>query len=362
MKKLIMLKFHWIACLTISLSLLLVFAATAASEDNPDEVVAILNGKPIYRSEIEQTIAFKLYRLQGSIYRLIQRETNAVVDQRLLETQAARQGLSIAGLLEKEVKAKVKPPTEQEISEYLAKHPKGGSDAQQRRNRARTFLHQRSLQQRRLDYLASLRAAADFTFVLVQPRMPRIKIEVTHQPWRGEAQAPITLVHFADLTSTLTHQSAQKIEKAMKAFSGKIKWVHWSFLNRMDEDALAAALAGEQAHDQGKFWAFHDAILKLNGDVDLEAIERIAANLKLNTKFLNNVELKEHSLLNIKSDIRAAKRIGVSAAPVIFVNGIYFSGTFSYEQLEKEIQAELVRTGESVKGLKTDLAPNIQKK
>ncbi len=345
---------YWNLCLIISLSLLLVFAAAAAAEDDPDEVVAILNNEPIYRSEVEQNIAFKLYRLQGSIYRMIQRETQAVVDQRLLEAQAAREGLSVDDLLDKEVNAKVKRPAEQEISEYLAKHPRVGIDTRQRRIRARTFLHQRALLQRRSDYLTSLRAAADFKFVLVKPRMPRMKIEVTEQPWRGWPQAPVTLVHFADLTSNLSLQSAQKIERAMKAFPGKIKWVHRNFLNRTDKNALAAAQAGIQAYALGKFWEFHDAILKLNGDLDLDDIERVAADLGLNTNASNNIQHEGRDLLNLKKDIDDAKRIGVNAAPVIFVNGIYFSGTFSYGQLETLIQSELDAEGKHVGGAKAD--------
>ena len=119
----------------------------------------------------------------------------------------------------------------------------------------------------------------------------------------------------------------------------------------MDKNALAAALAGEQAHDQGKFWEFHDAILKLNGDVDMDDIERIAAMFGLNTKALDNIEPEARGLLNIKRDISAAKRIGV-----------YFSGTFSYEQLEKQIQAELKRQKKHTRGLNTDSSSTIENK
>jgi protein-disulfide isomerase len=331
-----------------------VFAAVASAAEQKDEVVAIWNNEPIYRSEVEEKIAFKLYRLRGSIFRIIQRETEAIVDQRLLKVQAARVGLSVDELLEKEVSAKVMPPTKQEVSAYLDKHPKEGIATNQRRNRARTYLHQRALLQRRLDYLASLRANANFKFVLTQPQMPRTKIEIKGKPWRGSSQAPVTLVHFADLTSKLCNQSAQKIEKAMTEFPGKIKWVHRSFLNRMDESALAAALAGEQAHDLGKFWLYHDVIFRLNGDVDIDDLGRIAEDLGLKMNASKDIQHEGRYLLNIKKDMDGVKRMGVKAAPVIFVNGIYFSGTFSYEQLKTLIQAELGREEKRVEGVKTD--------
>jgi hypothetical protein len=110
------------------LSLFILSGSQVCSETRPDEIIAVLNGTPIYRTEVEENIAFKLYRLRGSIFRMIQRETEAIVDQRLFKVQAAREGLSVDELLEKEVSAKVMPPTKQEVSSYLDKHPKEGID------------------------------------------------------------------------------------------------------------------------------------------------------------------------------------------------------------------------------------------
>ena len=46
-------------------------------------------------------------------------------------------------------------------------------------------------------------------------------------------------------------------------------------------------------------------------------------------------------LLQVKEDIGYGVRIGIQAAPVIFVNGIYFSGTFPYEELKRLVEREL---------------------
>jgi protein-disulfide isomerase len=325
---------------------------TAAAEQK-EEVVAILNEQPIYRSEVEAKIAFKLYRLRGSIYRLMQREIEAIVDQRLLEAQAARENLSVAELIQKEVNAKVKQPTMPEVSAYIAEHPKEGIDAKQRGIRARTYLHQRALLQRKLDYLAELRAGADYKLMLTQPPMPRMNVETKGQPWRGARSAPVTLVHFADFASRLSSQSAENIQKAMQEFPDQIRWVHRSFINRVDEIALAAAQVGEKAYELGKFWQYHDAIFKLNGSVELEDIERLTEDLELKTKDAKDLQNEARYFLNIKKDLDEARRMGIKAAPVIFVNGLYFSGTFSYEQLRSLSQAELDEDKKSDGGAQT---------
>jgi len=46
-------------------------------------------------------------------------------------------------------------------------------------------------------------------------------------------------------------------------------------------------------------------------------------------------------LLRVREDIGHGIRIGVQAAPVIFVNGIYASGTFPYEELRALVLREI---------------------
>ena len=56
-------------------------------------------------------------------------------------------------------------------------------------------------------------------------------------------------------------------------------------------------------------------------------------------------------LLRVREDIGTGVRLGVQSAPVIFVNGIYFGGTFPLEDLRALVRRELegVREKEAVK-------------
>ena len=328
---------------TIGSSLFFLLASDCLSEAQEDEVIATLNGEPLYRYEVEQNVAFRLYRLRGNIYTLLKRETEELMNQRLLAAEAEFREISVKALVKKEVDQKVTPPDDKELDAYLAEHPKEGRKDPNSRNRIRTYLYQKSLNQRRQDFLASLQKKADFRFLLEMPERPRMKMESEGEPWRGNPDAPITLTHFASFTCQICSQSVQMIRRAMGEYPDKIKWVHRNFFNIFNEKALTAAQVGEYAKEKGKFWEFHDIILSIDGNFELDEIFKIAESLDLNLTSYNEGEKEGRFLLEIKDDIRDATRIGVTATPVIFVNGRYFHGAFPYEELEKLIKEEIDR-------------------
>ena len=316
-------------------------AGLAASPD--EEVIATLNGRPIYLSEVEENAAFQVYRLRGNIYSLLQKETEDLVNQRLLAAEAARQGLSVEALLKKEVNDRVPPLGEKEVDEYLAQHPGEGGKGPDKKTRVRTYLSQRALAQRKIDFIASLRDKADFQFLLKPPERPRLKVKIEGEPWRGDPDAPVTLVHFADFTSRVCADSVEKIKKAMEAFPGKVKWVHRNFFSIHDSKALLAAELGEAAQEEGLFWNFHDRIFARRGDFSGETISQMGSDAGIRKEKFEEGQKKGKYLLRVKEDIGYAARIGVQGAPVIFVNGLYFSGTFPYEDLKALVQKELER-------------------
>jgi hypothetical protein len=332
------------AIVLLVLGLLLFPWEKALAKDPDEEIAAALDGEPITVSEVSETVAFQIYRLRGNIYQILKRETEKIVDRKLLEIEASRRGMSVEELLEQEVDRQVSPPEEKEVDAFFAKYPgKADKDSRIRRNRIRIFLANRARSQRKKAFLESLRETSNYRFLLEPPERPRIKMSIAGEPWRGSAEAPVTLVHFTSFTCKLCSESAKMIEKIMEEFPGKIKWVHRNFFTTRDEKALAAAKMGEFAHTQGKFWDFHDMMIAHGGDFETNRVDRIATDLALDPKRFDRGEKEGLFLLKVRDDIGAARKIGVTSIPVVFVNGIYFSGTFPYDDLKALVQKELKR-------------------
>ena len=337
------------SCCLFLLLLSLLCASAEAQEPGPpeEEVIAVLNGEPIYRRNVETPIGFQLYRLKAEMYSLIKRETEEQVERRLLEQEAARRGLGIEELLKTEIEAKVAEPEPQEIDAYLAEHPSEGLDAQTRRARARSFLYQRALSRRKIDFTSGLRARADYRFLLSPPPMPRSRVDIEGQPWRGRPDAPVTIVQFSNYTSALCAQSDRFIRDLMAEFPGRIRWVHRNYFNRIDEAALAAAKIGEWAQEKDRFWAFHDALGALGGSAVVEDVERIAREAGLDLNGFREADPSGVFLARVKTDLDAGRKLGVTSAPALFVNGLYFSGTFPYNRLREIVIEELKNQGGS---------------
>ena len=249
----------------------------------------------------------------------------------------------MAELLHREVDEKTPPLDEKTVDSYLAEHPEDAGRAAGNRSRVRIYLTQQARGQRKSDFLASLREKAGYRFLLEPPPRPRTKIAIDGEPWRGNQNAPVTLVHFASFTDKLSAASVEMIQRLMHTYPHRIKWVHRNFFLINDEKVLSAALMGEAAHNQGKFWDFHDRMFTLKGHFEPDVVTRIAGEIGLSRPYYENGEKEGRFLLKVKDDIRTAARIGVTTVPVIFVNGLYFSPTFPFEQLQALVSKELDR-------------------
>ena len=258
-------------------------AGVAGSQE--DDVIATLNGESITLGDAQERVAFQIYRLQGNIYFLLKREIENIVDQKLLAEEAARRGLNVDDLLRQEVDDKVPALSEKEVDDYLADHPEDAGKNPQSRNRIRIYLSQKARSQRKLDFMASLREKADFKFLLEPPQRPRTTISINGEPWRGNPDAPVTLIHFASFTDKLSSNSVKMIRRLMDEHPDRIKWVHRNFFLINDEKALSAAQMGE-AHEQKKFWDFHDRIFAFEGQFTLDDIKQVADELGPETTLL----------------------------------------------------------------------------
>lgn len=329
---------RWTALAVSLVSVPWMFSASGAAQD---EVIATLDGSPITLSEIEENAAFQVYRLRGSIHSLLQREAREIADRRLLEREAARQGLSVEALLKREVDGKAAPVTEKDVDAYVAAHPGEAGGGAEGRGRLRAYLEERARIQQKLDYMAGLRETSDYRFLAAPPERPRVRVDTEGAPWRGTAEAPVTLVHFTHYSSKACAESAVKIRRLLEEFPGKIRWVHRNFIGIQDPVALAAAETGEAAFRQGIFWEYHDAIFTRGGSVTAEAVRQAAREAGLDPDRAEAERKQGALLLRVREDIGTGVRLGVQAAPVIFVNGIYFGGTFPLEDLRALVRREL---------------------
>ncbi|MGE5073669.1 MAG: DsbA family protein [Anaerolineae bacterium] len=174
------------------------------------------------------------------------------------------------------------------------------------------------------------------------PQYVRYKIPTDGFPSLGPADAPITLVEFADFQCPYCRQWEQQTYKPLlDAYPGKIRIVYRDFpLTSIHPNAMPAAEAAQCANEQGKFWEFHD---KLFGSETLDeaTYQQYAQDLGLDMTKFNDCLTNHKYAQAIQADSDFAVNLGVNSTPTFFINGLAIIGAQPLSSFTNVIDKEL---------------------
>jgi len=107
----------------------------------------------------------------------------------------------------------------------------------------------------------------------------------------------------------------------LEKFPNDVKIVVKQFPLSSHKFAFKAAMAAMAAHNQGKFWPYHEALLENHKSINDEKILSLAKDVQLNmARFQADLKSPANRAL-ILIDHQEGRRIGVSGTPSVFING-----------------------------------------
>lgn len=171
----------------------------------------------------------------------------------------------------------------------------------------------------------------------------------------GDPDAPVTLIEYGDYQCPFCARFFSQTEQHIKenyVSQGLVRMVFRNF-QFLGPESVAAAEAAECAKDQGKFWAFHDAIyteeffdgVEHNGNLNRDLFTRIAGDLNMDLdQFTSCVDSGQYSD-QIQRDRSEAQLVGVNSTPITFINGKRIEGAVPTEIFVREIEEALSRAG-----------------
>jgi len=174
--------------------------------------------------------------------------------------------------------------------------------------------------ERKIDRLASRPATAPRP---LGPDPSRIyDLPVEGSPIMGPADAPITIVEFADYQCPFCARSEGPITEALKAYPSQARFVYKHFpLTANHPQALPAALAAAAAQKQGKFWEMHRILFANQRALSPEQIDGYARKIGLDMERFK-VDMDSDAVKQqVEADRLLARRSGVRGTPTVFVNG-----------------------------------------
>ena len=305
-----------------------------------EKPVAIVAGQPIYEHDLDDLIESQMLSLRMQEYQIKSKGLEDLIRQRLVETKAKKQGLTTDQLYAKEVDSKIATPSDAEVAAYyLGLNSQIKAPFQEVRMQLQAKLKAIQTRQARQDYADSLRANADVTVLLKQPRL---EVGFDRGRLRGDPNAVVTIVEFADYQCPYCKQTEATLNDLLKRYPGQVKLAFRDFpLASIHPYAQMAAEAARCAGKQGKFWEFHDALFANQSKLDQAELEVIAQKLTLDeNSFQSCLESGEYKA-QVLRDQEDGRKAGISSTPGFFINGIPLTGAQAETAFEKIIDDEL---------------------
>ena len=148
-----------------------------------------------------------------------------------------------------------------------------------------------------------------------------VDIDTTGSPFEGPADAPVTIAVFTDFQCPYCSKLVPMLKKIHESNPDTVKIVLKNLPLRFHQMAEPSARAALAAHEQGKFWEFHDRLFEVNDKLSEEAITNIAKDLQLDMAKFTQDRMSPKIQLKIQKDMMDAQQAGVTGTPTVFVNG-----------------------------------------
>lgn len=178
-------------------------------------------------------------------------------------------------------------------------------------------------------------------------------IAVGGSPFKGLADAPVTIVEWADFECPACAATSPILDKAVESYPSGVRLVYKHFPLSMHEHAEGAARAAVAAQKQGKFWELHHAMFRNQGSLDDAGLAKLASEVGLDVKAFNDDRRSEAVADIVSGERKAAEKLGLRGTPSVFINGRLFdSDHFSIvEDLHSWIELEIrLQTGKAANG------------
>ena len=315
-----------------------------AESGDPQAVVARIDGHAITQKEVDARAESTLQRLQDEEYEARRNALDEIVTERLIDAQAAAQGLSRDELLRREVEGKVAPPTKAEVKDLYDRNKDrvgGRSLAELAPEIERSILQSRSAE-RAQAYLAELRSKASLAITLPQPRS-EVPIPADARVL-GPSKAPVTIVEFSDYLCPYCQKAQSVVDEVLKRNGDKVRFVHRDFLLGRPR-SMAVARAAQCAADQGKFWDYRRGLLESPGDWSDEDLLRRTASLGLDRAALQSCLTSDRHDKAILESSQDGNKLGVQSTPTFFINGRRMRGVRDAAAFQEIIDSELKAGG-----------------
>ena len=170
-----------------------------------------------------------------------------------------------------------------------------------------------------------------------------VKIDIGTSPVKGPSSAKVTIVLFSDFQCPFCSRAVPVIKQIEDTYKDKVRLSFKNLPLPFHDHAQLAAEASLAAHEQGKFWQYHDTLFANQKDLERPSLEKYAADIGLNlAKFkaaLDSGKFKKQ----VEEDAKLGGSVGATGTPTFFINGRVLVGAQPFDKFKEMIDPELAK-------------------
>ena len=323
--------------------LILLLRLTAFAQE-PETVVATVNGAEIRLKQVDETVLSAIYPLQQQLYAIRKVALDNLITARLLEAEARARGVSIEELRERltrgEIPGEIKVSREQVEAAYAQNASFFASmSPDEARERLRLDLENQTRMRHYRAGVEELRRKWPVVVKLPAPSMPGSELD-DGSAVKGPVKAPVTIVEFSDFECPFCAQVQDTLKQIMERYGGEVRLVFKHLPLEGHRNSLAAARAAHCAGEQDRFWQFHDALFA-SRKLSPEVFDDISVRLGLGREKFAACLHNEASRAAVVKDIELAQRYRIDSTPSFLINGKLVKGALPFAEFQNLIEREL---------------------
>ena len=318
-----------------------------------DAVVGSVDGQPLTARDLGEAAARAekdaLRTYCQEVARIRQDALGDAIDKKLLERAAAAAGKpNPEAFLQDKVAAAVGEPSDADIQAFYDKHASPNAPPLEvvRQQVVDALVEERT--RGAIDgVLAELKKGAAITAALPDVRPPPHDLaHADDQPSKGDPAGLVTVVEFSDFECPYCSRAADTLKALTERYPSKVRFVFRHFPLSFHPNARPAAEHSVCAHEQGKFWPFHDLVFQnQRGGIGPDQLGALAEQAGLDRGKLDECLASGRARAKVDADYNKGLEVGVQGTPSFYINGYAFGGNPSPEGLAAAIDAELALAG-----------------
>lgn len=322
-------------------------AATAGVTPDRKAVVARLDGETISAGEVDDRVKGGLIRAEveyrETSHKLRTQGLEEIINERLVAKKAKAENLTPDAYIERELKARVKPPTDAELRALYDQAKASGQELPPFdviRPEIVRYVADKKAQDALEEIHGKLREEAKIESLLPALELPRVAVD-SKGPSFGAENAAVTIVAFSDYECPFCKQAEPAVKQIVEAYPGKVRVVYREFPLPNHRHAQKASEAALCAGDQGKYWQMNEKLFANQHALEVAQLKEYARAVGLDQAAFDKCLDGSSKAAEIDASIKAGDEAGVSGTPSFFINGRPLSGAASFDRFKEIIDAEL---------------------